>query len=227
MGYYAVDAQAFLRMRRVIVTLFCVIPLLLLIMVWLQPWVPPSYAMRDPLAVAAQLSGADMPCCSRYLGAISTVGLMLWSSSAAICIVGAIIASLLKAERIRIVLLALAGIISTWLLLDDAFMLHEGYGGKLFGRIDLLQLLPVILILPLLGVILLSHSFTSLGVLIGALFFLAASLIVDDFLPQNDNVIFFEDVLKFFGIGFWTAYFLLKAIEFTLVASGRMFPLKE
>lgn len=227
MGYYAVDAQAFLRMRRVIVTLFCVIPLLLLILVWLQPWVPPSYAMRDPLAVAAQLSGTDMPCCSRYLGAISTVGLMLWSSSAAICIVGAIIASLLKAERIRIVLLALAGIISTWLLLDDAFMLHEGYGGKLFGRIDLLQLLPVILILPLLGVILLSHSFTSLGVLIGALFFLAASLIVDDFLPQNDNVIFFEDVLKFFGIGFWTAYFLLKAIEFTLVASGRMFPLKE
>lgn len=214
--------QASLSIRDIRTTLFIlllVIPALLIGLAAVQPWIEPSHLTRDPLAVAAYLSNEGQACCSRYLGALSTVGIILWSATASACILSALVISVLAAPRMQRWFLGLAGGLSLWLVLDDAFMLHEGYSPKLFDMVDLFHFIPMVIMLPVLGAMWISHRPGGLAILIAALALLATSLGIDSFVEQSDDMIFIEDAFKLMGISFWAVFFVTKCVELVAEAA--------
>ena len=92
----------------------------------LQPWVDPRWLYMDTQTVG-ELSG---DCCHIYDGAMSTLGIMLWASTAAISLFAALL--LFASHRTRAALFGLHGfIVSALLALDDAYLLHEVAGPKM------------------------------------------------------------------------------------------------
>lgn len=85
-----------------------------------------SYALTaDPTEVAG---------ISPYTGLISNVGILLWCGTAAICIFSASLAKLDPAcFRKWFAFLLASGCLTTLLLLDDMFQLHESYPALFFG----------------------------------------------------------------------------------------------
>ena len=143
-----------------------------------------------------------------YVGALSTTGLMLWAATAGICLLGAANLSSLPQHRGAAWFLLWAGLLTTLLGLDDAFLLHE-------------RVFPTHLGLPQKGVYL-TYISMILGfllfffqrilrtdyVLLGmSLFFMALSVGMDEFIPYSRFETFVEDSCKFAGIVFWLTYF--------------------
>ena len=159
--------------------------------------VPAAWFTRD----AADVTGSSI-----YIGMLSTIGIMAWAATTAICF-GA--ASLLWHDnRPSAFFLLISGLLCLILAFDDAFMFHErvlpgrfhipekgiflgyllilvGYGGYFFRRILKTEYLLLIL----------------------ALFFLGLSAMMDQILPFSDLEAFAEDCPKFLGIVLWLAYF--------------------
>lgn len=101
-------------------SLALLLPLGVIGAVVLQPWVPAAALLRDPLAVA----NASATCCSPYFGAVSHLGVLLWTGTAAVCLVAG--ASFLAAGRPAAAWLPLAaGLLTAVLAVDDLFMVHE------------------------------------------------------------------------------------------------------
>ena len=86
----------------------------------IQSWVDPRWLYMDTQTVG-ELSG---DCCHIYDGAISTLGIMLWASTAAVSAFGGML--LFAAGRRRAALFCLHAVcVSALLALDDAYLLHE------------------------------------------------------------------------------------------------------
>ena len=75
----------------------------------------------DPLT-AAELSG---DCCHSYYGFVSTAGIILWAATAAVSLFSATLLFLKGAAGRVTMFPLLAGMLTAWIALDDAFMLHE------------------------------------------------------------------------------------------------------
>ncbi len=97
------------------------IPAMFLSVVVFQPWVEPKWMFLDPLT-AAQLSG---DCCHTYYGFVSNLGVMMWTLTSAICLFTAFVLYALRKHRDIMMFAAAAGLLTGWLALDDAFMVHE------------------------------------------------------------------------------------------------------
>jgi hypothetical protein len=88
-----------------------------------QPWVTPARLLRDPIAV---LGANDQ----YYVGAVSHLGVLTLVATAAVVAFMACAPRQVANER---AFLALAGLASLGLAIDDLFMLHEYVAPNLFG----------------------------------------------------------------------------------------------
>lgn len=161
--------------------------------------------MRDPLAV---MEG------SRYIGALSNVGIVLWAMAAGACVV--LVLALLRQARPgdAISFFLWSFVLTAVLGLDDLFQIHEWVQERVPGREVTVTL----------GYVLLAGAYAwrfgrsllafdgSLIIAAGACF--AASIALDavpDRLHPEALKPFFlpaEDGLKLLGIAFWLAFFL-------------------
>ena len=84
-------------------------------LLYVQPWLPMASLIRDPVAI---LGGQF------YHGLVSNIGILLWCAAAAICLFRGAenwLAGFLR----RGGFLLSAGVLTSMLLLDDFFLLHE------------------------------------------------------------------------------------------------------
>jgi hypothetical protein len=161
---------------------------------------------RDPVIVVTK----EAPF---YGGYLSSLGAVLWSTSAAICL---FTASILRpadepSRGMRRFLLGV-GALSAMLLIDDLFMVHDGLLPALVGKGERTTLL----VMGTFAVILLWRCRrtiwnTRYELLASALVLFAGSLVVDREivqLPQHLHHLA-EDGLKFVGIVGWCGYLVL------------------
>ena len=182
---------------------FLALPCLFLLVLAVQPFVSLDLLVRDPLAAA------NAP---PYYGFASNAGIVVWCATAAVCLFAAAIRWQSGADdNRRVWFLAYAGGLTTVLMLDDFFMLHEA-------------IFPYYLFIPepfvfgayglgmLAYLVLFRRTILSLEPLLLALCFgfLALSMIGDLLWEQPDDVwtSLFEDGSKFIGICLWSAFHL-------------------
>lgn len=179
------------------------LPTLFLAAVVFQPWVDPKWMFLDPLT-AAELSG---DCCHSHFGFVSTAGIILWSATAAIGLFSALVLLLQGFARRIILFPLLSGILTGWIALDDAFLLHE----TVFPSFGIPQNLTIASYIILAGVyflvnwrFILKYDFWILALGAGTL---ALSIVVDViFHSLNPYLILLEDSAKFFGIFCWVSF---------------------
>ena len=178
-------------------------PSLFLAAVLLQPWVEPKWMFLDPLT-SAELSG---DCCHAYYGFVSNVGVMAWVATAAVCLFGAAIMSLHGREKPLIWFALSAGLLTGWLSLDDALMLHELVLPS-FGVPQNLVLASYVALGLLYAVsswrIILTSDYVILFVGGAALVLsIAVDTVFHSLLP---SLVSLEDSAKFFGICCWASF---------------------
>lgn len=187
-------------------------PLVFLSAIFFQPWVEPKWMFLDPLT-AAELSG---DCCHTYYGFISTTGVMLWTASAAVSLFCAIMLWLFHAPKAAQLFNLLAGLLTAWLALDDAFLVHEvvlpSFGIPQTVVVGGYALLALAYIATCWRIIL-QHDYV-LFLLAG--FCLAASLFIDQiFHSLLPGLVYLEDSSKFLGICFWATFHINAGLTLT------------
>lgn len=187
---------------------------MLLAAVLIQPFAPFDALSRDPLVYAAQAG----ECCKMYYGALSNLGVMLWTFAGAACVVAASAFWLLhvngkadaSAYRYAAMYYGAAGSISIMFAIDDMFLAHDvvapHFGVPEEAVLSLYALIAALFVLRFFRRIL---SFSPLF-FVCAVALLAASMSID---VANDlfglgATYEVEDGLKFLGVAAWTAYFV-------------------
>lgn len=161
--------------------------------------IPMADLIRDPAAIAG------MPA---YTGLLSQIGLFLWAAAAAICLFCARLASRGGPDEAGMARFFFAsGALTLLLGLDDAFLLHE----DVFPRIGIPEKVVLASHVLLTAAYLLVFARTILtrtghGLLAMALFFFAASVVLDVLNPPAMPYLA-EDAAKLTGILGWLAYF--------------------
>ena len=141
------------------------------------------------------------------IGVISNLGVLLWCSTACICFFAFFLLKNHSSATYALFLLT-SGILSTILLVDDLFMIHEYLVPHYLDGTD--EYLYTFYLLYILfwgyyfwGQIMRSEYW----LLLLAFLFLGGSVIGDLIFPYSDMSYFIEDALKFFGIVTWFIYF--------------------
>lgn len=180
------------------------------VILWQFAGIPLGNLTRDPSNIL------DYPF---YLGAISSLGVMLWTSTIAVCLHTSLLLRLTSRDRSIANMLLAAGLLTTALMLDDLFLFHE----KFFP--DYLRI-PEYVVYS--AYILGAGSFlltfwrqilrSSYPILLAAGAFLGASMLSDHITNHYaDTSIKFliEDGLKLFGISAWATYFISTCVKET------------
>lgn len=163
---------------------------------------------RDP----AQLAGVPV-----YTGALSNVGVLIWAGTAAVCLYSAALIHRGRRRQRSAAFLFAAGSITTWLLVDDFFMLHEIVLPQYLGvpqEVDYgLMLLALLTFLIGFASTIMGTDFVLLGIALAAF---GVSIGSDVFEPHLRHIVgyyLFEDGAKFFGIVNWSAYFIITSAK--------------
>jgi len=165
---------------------------------------PFSYLSRD-MAAVCNIKVA--------IGFLSNIGILLWSSTTAICIFTACILKHTGSNSRYSRFFLFSGILTLWLTLDDLFLFHE-------------RVFPNYLNIPetyvhgssaCITIVYIAFFFneiisTDFLLLYTSGFLLAASMSADIFLIFSENETVIEDTLKFSGIIFWLGYFSRTAL---------------
>lgn len=176
--------------------------------------VPVSVLTRDPNAVA------EIPA---YVGLLSITGGMAWFAVACICLFAAAAAFTAKPRQDVAILLAGAGLITAMLALDDMLMIHETVFPAITGLSE--SVLLAFYGLCVGWFLLLFHRHilnTDYILLLIAMLFFGASLVIDVLYPLEDIATFAEDSLKFAGIIFWSLYFVRLAFRALMSLPARL-----
>lgn len=180
---------------------------------------PLGYLTREP-AEAVSRSGelcSGVECA--YAGALSSFGVLVGCAAAACCFVCAYLVRLRPGVRHPwFSFLAAGGALTTALVLDDLFMVHETVVPELIGGGEKVVLLAY-LIAGSLFVFVYRRQIaqTNLGLLATAVVMMGGSVLADQTL---DHVHLVEDGLKLFGLVTWAAYFTLAGLD-RATAGGR------
>lgn len=161
--------------------------------------IPIAKFTRDPLAITGG---------HPFLGIISNIGAILWSSSAAFCLLSFSILREKQKSADTIGFIGFGGIISLVLLIDDFFMIHERIFPKYFGIHEklLFILYGLLIILYFAHYIRIILTTEFLYLIFVFLFFgisLAVDSISESIIPMHH---LFEDGAKFIGIVSWVSY---------------------
>ncbi|MEM6435143.1 MAG: hypothetical protein AAF773_15015 [Cyanobacteria bacterium P01_D01_bin.115] len=170
---------------------------------------------RDPVAV---LEGHQLT------GLVSTVGILLWTIAASICLFSHIIYKQIRRSAFLARFFLWFGLFTSALLLDDLFMLHEGTYTLRIHKIILFPIYAAFLLLSMryFRQILLVRRSILFWV---SLIFFGASMGVDflvdaPFVSLSFNSgVFVEDSFKFLGIVSWTSFLVnisFQALKATL-----------
>ncbi|WNH10243.1 hypothetical protein [Thalassobellus suaedae] len=139
-----------------------------------------------------------------FIGLISNLGVLLWCTTASICFFAGFYLRQKKHNKEGLFLIS-NGVITSALLLDDFFMMHE----YLFYTLQL-----VFYGVYLIGFIWYCYHFIRLiflteFIILGLAFaFLGASVFIDVVFPNVGFEYFIEDGFKFLGICTWMLYFV-------------------
>jgi hypothetical protein len=184
--------------------------LLLLAVLWtsLRTGVPLAMFTRDP---------ADITHTSPFLGVVSNVCILLWCASAAICLFSFLI-FWKKGSKSTAVFFLMAGLLTTLLMLDDLFLLHERiFPQYLHWRQRYIYLGYVSMVFAYLVAfrkVIFKNNFLLLALALG-FFFL--SVVVDGIAAKMEDFIplyhLYEDGFKLFGITGWLGYFGEKSLH--------------
>ena len=199
--------------KKVLLTVIA-LAVVLVVATALQPWVDPRWLYMDT-QTAGELSG---DCCHIYDGAMSTLGIMLWSGTSAISVLACLV-FLYRHDREAAWFSAHASFLSAVLVLDDAFLLHDVALPK-FG-------ISQTVVIGCIGVLILTylwmqrHFFTApyRWLLALSLSGFAMSVGIDQVFHSIETVwIVAEDGPKFIGIVTW---FLLHLMVLTRRLAGQ------
>ena len=186
------------------------VPLAINLAAYFQPFVPPRFLMIDPLVAAVEIES----CCKTYLGIVSTFGVILWFVTSAICLFAAIVLHAQRASRDIIAFAVFAGLLTGWLAVDDAFMVHENIAPK-FG----IPQKAVILAIVAMALVYIARCWRIIlaldPIMFGlAGFGLAASVGLDLVQTSSSDLhSLFEDGAKFIGIVCWSAFHVAALAE--------------
>lgn len=154
-----------------------------------------------------------------YFGMMSLVGILLWCGAAALCFLTVMVLDRISPEAAEKPFLLFAGLLTTMLLLDDAFMIHEWVAPRYLGVSNEV-------VFAVYGAVLIAMLFKFRAVilrgdyklLLTSLVLLAASVAVDKLhdyhLLERAGVASeglryaAEDALKLLGIAGWLSFFL-------------------
>jgi len=149
-----------------------------------------------------------------YTGMLSTLGIMLWSATSALCLLAGSVLGRCAGARGGSRFLLVAGCLTGALAFDDAFLFHERIAPAHLHLPELVVngLYAASVFGFLLGFRrqILASEYLLLGI---ALACLAASMSLDIVLPTSNLETFVEDSFKFSGIVFWLSYFRCAAAE--------------
>jgi hypothetical protein len=149
-----------------------------------------------------------------YIGMLSNWSAMLWVSAAAICLFGAAVLKKHAASAGAFRFMGISGAFSLFLGLDDLFMLHDRVLPKLLNAPEeafyFLYLIAILAYLVMFLPRILEYDFLLLGAAV-LLFGLSRRTFI--ILPWLDRFITISDMLKYFGILFWLAFFYRMALQ--------------
>ena len=186
-------------------------PILLLVIVVNQPWENPKYVFQDPLVAA---EAADK-CCSVYFGFMSQVGVLVWVSTAAICLFSALL-MFLNGAPLKLVFFAVtAGLLTGWLGLDDAFLIHErvlpGLGIPQVVVLMSYVILTLVYLTASFRIIMKNDYLLLMAGCTGFVISLALDLVSG--VPLWAHL---EDSAKFFGICCWASFHISSLLKMQL-----------
>lgn len=199
-----------------------VLPGLFIAIVLLQPVEDPKLLFMDALA-AAEHSG---DCCKPYYGFASTVGIMIWCATAAVCLFSAAIFALWRRSRATILFAASAGLFSGWLGFDDAFLIHEAVLPNMGIPEGVVMAVYIGLALLYTGISAGSILAADKWLFAAACGALAFSVGIDAVFPNVERTyIYLEDSAKFFGIFMWASFHITTMAYLFLRPNGTKRPL--
>lgn len=178
--------------------------LIVLLIVALQEAAPPRRLTQDPLSIA------KLPF---YFGIVSNIGILLWCAAAAICFFTAFILRQAQASQKFSKFLFWSGMLTTLLMVDDLFMLHESAFPRLLGVSEKVGIviygIAALLYFVTYRRTILKTNWLVLGL---SLSWLALSVLLDsvDIFKQvlgTERQYLAEDGAKFFGIATWMIYY--------------------
>lgn len=161
---------------------------------------------RDPLATLSQ---------PFYMGFFSNIGILFWCAAAAICFFSfALLQKYYRSRRMHSFILY-SGIVTSVLLLDDLFLIHEEVAPRyLFIPEKFVYLIYAVMLLVYLVKFRKTILKTDFSLLLLALGFFALSIVFDKgIIPLSPSMVkrgwefYLEDGAKLLGIVSWFAYF--------------------
>jgi len=173
--------------------------LLAVLLISLYSDIPVSKFTRDPMAIAG-----GRP----FYGLLSNIGVVMWSSSMALCFFSYSLLKAGNASRKVLYFVVSGGALSLILLLDDLFMLHEHFYPRYLGYGEKAVFLTYGFLLLIYVVVFFDRIFERSGFYLCCfVFFFALSVLVDrlpeTFLPMHH---IFEDGSKLLGITSWLGF---------------------
>jgi hypothetical protein len=146
-------------------------------------------------------------------GFLSNLGILLWCTTASICLFAAVPLANLKGREVFRFLVS-SGLLSGYLLLDDLFLIHETLAPRYVGVDE--RAIYVVLALAILAYLVAFRRLilrTRCVMLLAAVGLLAASVVIDTilepWLEQLDHWKFLlEDGCKWLGIAGWCSYYV-------------------
>lgn len=144
-----------------------------------------------------------------YLGLFSYLGILLWCGSVAICFFARSLVLKSDATKAIRTFLFCSGLVTTLLMFDDLFLLHEEVFPKYLGIPEKGVFVIYSNILLLFILLFRETIFKTEYLILGfAYFLIGASTFVKRIPMPIPEDTFLEDAVKFFGIICWFTYFL-------------------
>ena len=143
-----------------------------------------------------------------YIGMLSNWGVILWTATAVICLFSAVILKQQKAPDVTFRFMTASGVFSLWLGIDDLYLLHDRVLPKLFHISEAFFYLLYIIVFLVYLIYFIPQILKYDYLLFFAAFLLfLVSRTFFILLPFLDQFITTGDLLKYFGIVFWLAFF--------------------
>lgn len=187
----------------------------LVVLLGFQTYVPVEYITRDPAAIA------EHPI---YYGAVSNLGILLWSASVTACLLGGTIVKVLKDKTEAVSFFLAFGSLSLFLCMDDLFLLHEDLFPRRLNLPEEITFVVYAIAVSAALVRFRKFLLKNQPALFGAAlllfaFSLSSDLIFSLFELEGGAAYAIEDGFKFIAIFVWCMYFLWAAIDQITTAS--------
>jgi hypothetical protein len=158
-----------------------------------------------------------------YTGALSNLGIILWSATAAIMLFSAAHLYQNTVQRRAALMTLLFGLLTTLLCFDDTYQFHEkAFSGIIYVPEELIYMFYLTCIVVIATVCRVVVVTTPFIIGITAMAFFGISILIDELnLPSGKHDAFVEDSFKFIGIVLWTVYHFKSAFGFISDVSWR------